>query len=141
MKKTTIIKLITGTVVLAALLLFLANGMLLGYKLLGHDLDLDVRDVRIWNNFTDSQANDNTTPDPDFGGHHGAILALWKGAIEWGSEPMGGSTWGAEYLFDDWTVRFGRIYFYKLEDVGYSGVPTFHGPVSTRVGIGAVGDR
>jgi hypothetical protein len=69
--------------------------MLLGYTLLGFNLSLDVRDVRIWNNFTDSQANDNTTPDPDFGGHHGAILALWKGAIEWGSEPMGGSTWGS----------------------------------------------
>jgi len=83
-----------GIAVVVAIACLLSNNAVLGYALLGFDLDLGVRDVRVWNNYTDATANDNTIPDPDFGGHHGAVLALWKGCIEWGSERMGGSSWG-----------------------------------------------
>lgn len=48
-------------------------------------LDLDQRSVRVFNNFTNPEANNNTTPDPDFPGYVGAELAIWKAAVEWGS--------------------------------------------------------
>lgn len=66
----------------------------MGYSLLGFKLGLSQRDFRIYNNFKDGTANNNIVPDPDFGGHHGAPLALMKGVAEWGSLPMGQSGWG-----------------------------------------------
>jgi len=90
----TFMRTVVGACVLVAVCLFLLNGSLLSYKLLGHNLGISQRDFRVYDNFQDSQSNDNTTPDPDFGGLDGAILALWKGCIEWGSEEMGNSTWG-----------------------------------------------
>jgi hypothetical protein len=55
------------------------------YTLIGHQLDLSQRDFRVWNNFTAPGANDNVTPDPSFPGYTGAVLAIWKGAVEWQS--------------------------------------------------------
>jgi hypothetical protein len=92
--KTALIRTIAGIAILALISLFLVNSSMLAYTLIGHNLDLDQRDFRIWNNFSDATANDNTTADPDFGGHIGASLALMKGCVEWGSEPMGQSSWG-----------------------------------------------
>ena len=46
----------------------------------------------------------------------------------------GGPTWGAEYEYEDFDVEPGLTYFYELEDIDYSGVSTFHGPVSATVG-------
>lgn len=60
-----------------------------GYTFLGGSLDLTQRDVRVFNNFSGALANDNTTPDPSFPGAVGAPLAIWKAAVEWGSEPHG----------------------------------------------------
>ncbi len=40
---------------------------------------------------------------------------------------------GARYRFEDLTTRHGKTYFYKLEDVDFEGVSTFHGPVRVRV--------
>lgn len=59
------------------------------YGLLGHKLNLGQRDFRIFNNFTDSSANNNNTPDPNFPGSSGAVMAIWKGCVEWGSLPHG----------------------------------------------------
>ncbi len=56
---------------------------------LGGSLALDQRDLRVHNNFTDPQANDNTSPDPEFPGASGAALAIWKAAAEWSSRPYG----------------------------------------------------
>ena len=50
----------------------------------------------------------------------------------------GGLTWGAEYEYDDFDVEAGLIYYYKLEDIDYSGVSTFHGPVSATMGDEAI---
>jgi hypothetical protein len=80
--------------VLAVSIPFFAGGSLCGYALLGFELGLDQRDFRIYNNFRDGLANDNMTPDSDFGGAHGAVLAIWKGVAEWGSGRMGDSPWG-----------------------------------------------
>src|SRR5262245_13620890 len=49
------------------------------------------RDFRIFNNFTDPEANDNTTADPNFPGYIGAPLAIWKACTEWGSELHAGT--------------------------------------------------
>jgi hypothetical protein len=41
--------------------------------------------VRVFDNFTDPTANDNTTLDPNWPGVDSAPLALWKGVAEWSS--------------------------------------------------------
>jgi hypothetical protein len=55
------------------------------FSTLGHALGLDQRDVRVFDNFADPEANDNTTPHPNWPGYTGAELAVWKAAVEWGS--------------------------------------------------------
>ena len=60
-----------------------------GYSLLGGSLRLPQRDVRVFPNFTDPESNDNLQEDPSFPGATGAALAVWKAAVEWGSEPHG----------------------------------------------------
>ncbi len=56
------------------------------WNALGGTLDLAQRDVRVFANFSDPEANDNTQLDPNFPGATGAALAIWKGVAEWGSE-------------------------------------------------------
>ncbi|MBM3977072.1 MAG: matrixin family metalloprotease [Planctomycetes bacterium] len=56
-----------------------------GYALIGGALNLDHRDARMFENFTDPEALANQTPDPNFPGALGARLAIWKAAVEWGS--------------------------------------------------------
>jgi len=51
----------------------------------GEDLPVTQRDFRVFNNFADAASNNNTTPDPQFPGQTGAVLAIWKAAVEWGS--------------------------------------------------------
>ena len=46
-----------------------------------------------------------------------------------------GSTSGADYRFVDTTVKYGRTYFYWLEDVDIYGVTTEHGPVQVVFGL------
>jgi len=67
----------------------LAPSRVEGYALAGFGLDTSQRDVRVFNNFGDASANDNTTPDPNFPGFTGAPLAIWKGVTEWASRPHG----------------------------------------------------
>jgi len=55
----------------------------------GHVLGLDQRDARVFNNFADPEANDNTTPHPTWPGAVGAPLAVWKALAEWGSRLHG----------------------------------------------------
>jgi hypothetical protein len=60
-----------------------------GFTTLGGSLNLTQRDFRLNNNFTNSGANDNTTPDTNFPGFLGADMAVWKGGVEWGSRLHG----------------------------------------------------
>ena len=60
-----------------------------GFVLLGHSLSLSQRDVRVFNNFTDTAANNNTVAHYNFPGYDGAEMALWKACIEWGSRLHG----------------------------------------------------
>jgi len=59
------------------------------WALLGHKLNIAQRDFRVFNNFTDSTANNNNTPDANFPGYQGAVMAIWKGCVEWGSTSHG----------------------------------------------------
>ncbi|MBM3975802.1 MAG: matrixin family metalloprotease [Planctomycetes bacterium] len=60
-----------------------------GYTLIGGSLSLSQRDVRVFDNFTDSTANDNVTADVNFPGYLGVELSSWKSVLEWGSELHG----------------------------------------------------
>jgi hypothetical protein len=64
------------------------------YSLLGDGLGLDQRDFRVFNNFQDPEANDNVIPHPNFPGHAGAVMAIWKAHSEWGSGPRAGNGLG-----------------------------------------------
>lgn len=61
------------------------------FTTIGGSLGTGQRDVRIFNNFTDAQANDNQIADPNFPGYVGAPLAIWKSVAEWGSRLHGGT--------------------------------------------------
>ena len=60
-----------------------------GFSLIGDDLPLAQRDFRVFNNFSKAKTNDNLTPDDNFPGHQGAVMAIWKGCMEWSSELHG----------------------------------------------------
>lgn len=60
-----------------------------GWSASGFSLDLDQRDVRVFDNFEDPTANDNASPSANFPGATGAELAIWKAVVEWGSERHG----------------------------------------------------
>jgi len=64
------------------------------FSFLGGSLGLTQRDFRVFNNFTDASANNNTTPHPNFPGALGAELAIWKAHVEWGSVPYAGDGQG-----------------------------------------------
>ncbi len=64
------------------------------YALTGESLDLTQRDFRVFDNFLDASANDNLVPHPNFPGHAGAVMAIWKAHAEWGSRPRGGDGLG-----------------------------------------------
>jgi hypothetical protein len=64
------------------------------YSLLGESLGLDQRDFRVFNNFPNPEANDNVSPHPNFPGHTGAVMAIWKAHSEWGSGPRAGDGLG-----------------------------------------------
>lgn len=59
------------------------------WALTGDSLGVFSRTVRVFDNFTDPEANANTQPDPAFPGFTGAELAIWKAAVEWSSDPHG----------------------------------------------------
>lgn len=56
---------------------------------LGGTLGLDQRDFRVHRNFTGPEADNSTATHPDYPGADGVVLAIWKAAAEWGSEPHG----------------------------------------------------
>jgi hypothetical protein len=73
-------------VALALGAVLLSPSQTVGFTTLGDTLSLSQRDVRVFNNFSNAGANNNTTPDPNWPGYVGAPLAIWKSCAEWGSE-------------------------------------------------------
>ena len=80
---------IPSSLALAAAMVFTGGNTTEGYSLLGSSLNLNQRDFRVYNGLTNSGANNNTTPDPEFPGSQGFVMAVWKGAVEWGSRLHG----------------------------------------------------
>jgi len=78
-----------STVALALATLVLLPARSEAFSTLGSFLVLGARDFRVFNNFSDASANNNTTPDPNFPGYTGAELAIWKACVEWASRPHG----------------------------------------------------
>ncbi|MEW6072934.1 MAG: matrixin family metalloprotease [Planctomycetota bacterium] len=76
----------------AALLLAPAESVM-SFTTIGGSLSAEgYRDVRVYNNFVDAQANNNTTIHANWPGWDGAEAAIWKGSAEWGSEVFGDGT-------------------------------------------------
>jgi hypothetical protein len=61
------------------------------FSKIGGSLGQGQRDFRVFNNFTDASANNNTVGQTMFPGQLGAVLAIWKGHTEWSSEPWAGT--------------------------------------------------
>ena len=77
----------------ATAILFAPTENVLGYSTIGGSLSAEnQRDIRVYNNFSDSASNDNTTIHSNWPGWDGAELAVWKGAAEWGAEVFGNGT-------------------------------------------------
>jgi hypothetical protein len=62
------------------------------FTTLGGNLNLAQRDFRVYNNFTGASDNNNQVPDTSFPGYQGAMMAIWKGSVEWGSLAHGDGT-------------------------------------------------
>jgi hypothetical protein len=62
------------------------------YILLGWNLPLTLRHARVFDNFTGTNANNNTTPHPNWPGYTGCEMAIWKAMAEWGSGLHGDGT-------------------------------------------------
>lgn len=100
-----------------------------GFALLGHQLGLGQRDFRIFNNFADAPANDNQTPHPDYPGATGAVMAIWKACVEWGSEPHGTGTGDAtQSVIGSGTSNFEPSY--QGLATGVPGAGNVHAPLS-----------
>ena len=80
---------LTGALALGVAALLVTPPQSHGFNLLGHSLGQGQRDFRVFNNFDNNAANNNTTPEGNFPGALGAVLAIWKGCVEWGSGPHG----------------------------------------------------
>jgi len=63
-----------------------------GFSTIGGSLPLSERQFRIFNNFSDVQANDNQTPHPDIAGGVGAFMSIRKGAYEWNNRTFASGT-------------------------------------------------
>ncbi|MBA2556484.1 MAG: matrixin family metalloprotease [Chloroflexi bacterium] len=83
--------------ILPALALATAGAMLMpleqaeGFSTIGGNLNHTKRHLRAYNNFGDFNANSNQTAHPNFPGALGAPMAIWKGAVEWGTKHADGT--------------------------------------------------
>jgi len=96
------------------------------------------RDFRIFNNFTDPEANDNTTPDPNFPGYTGAPLAIWKACTEWSSELHGGTGNGDPHQpggLGSGGANFDAVFQGLATDVGGTDSNTFSELIGSDNGI------
>ena len=81
------------------------------FSRLGSNLSVNERDMRLFDNFSDASANDNTTAASQFPGQTGAELALWKGIVEWGSQAHGNGSGDTSQatLVTELFERIGRL--------------------------------
>ncbi len=89
MRAAQCLRFVPATALITGAWLLLGAPGLQAFTTLGGSLDLGERDVRIFNNFADPEANDNQTPHPSWPGYVGAPMAVWKAVAEWGSKLHG----------------------------------------------------
>lgn len=84
------------------------------FSLIGGSLGTAQRDFRVFNNFVDAAANNNVTPHANFPGATGAVMAIWKGHVEWASGPYAGNGLGdgvtSNINLGDGGANFDNIY-------------------------------
>ena len=94
-----------------------------GFSLLGFSLSPNQSEFRVFNNFQDSTANNNITPNDNFPGALGAVMAIWKGVAEWKSELHGDGT-GDPHQFSglgSGNSNFDPIFNGEANSVGFIG--------------------
>ncbi|MBT4465605.1 MAG: matrixin family metalloprotease, partial [Planctomycetes bacterium] len=84
-----ILRLTTGSLILAGASFFVMSDSAIGYSTIGGSLNLGQRDFRVHDNFSGSSANNNSTNHSNWPGYTGAELSIWKGGAEWNSRPHG----------------------------------------------------
>ena len=77
------------SIALGATFLMMTPAESTGFSVLGHSLSPTQADFRVFNNFLDAQANNNTVITENYPGYSGATLAIWKAVAEWSSGPHG----------------------------------------------------
>lgn len=87
MNKQTLI--LPGLAIGLGVLVLLPAQRAQAFATIGGSLAQNQRDFRVYNNFSGASDNDNVTSDPMFPGYEGAVMAIWKGSIEWGSVAHG----------------------------------------------------
>ncbi|MDZ4771882.1 MAG: matrixin family metalloprotease [Planctomycetota bacterium] len=84
-----VVKLILPTAALGLAGILLVPTQSDAFTVIGTSLSTSQRHFKIFDNFTDVQANNNVTPDTNFPGYTGVEMAIWKAAVEWGSRLHG----------------------------------------------------
>ncbi len=122
-------RLLLTTAALAGAWLFSLPTTSTGYTLAGFSLNTNVRDFRVRNTWP-ANANTNFTPDMNFPGAVGPVLACWKAATEWASWPHNGSGLGdpTQPPFPD-SLGSGEANF----DFVWAGTATTEGVLADRI--------
>ncbi|RMH05323.1 MAG: hypothetical protein D6702_00610 [Planctomycetota bacterium] len=91
-----------------------------GFSTIGGNLGLTQRDCRIYDNFTDAAAHNNTQPHPNWPGYTEIELSCWKAMAEWGSRKFGdGSGDSTQFQIGDGRANFN--FFWNGEASGVGG--------------------
>ena len=81
--------LLPSAVVASTALFVLPSEQTQAFTTIGGSLGTGQRDYRVFNGFVDAKANNNTLDEPNYPGSDGAVVAIRKGAAEWGSTSHG----------------------------------------------------
>jgi hypothetical protein len=95
------------------------------WSVLGTTLTTSQRHFKVFDNFTDTEANNNVTPDTNFPGFTGVEMAIWKGAVEWGSRLHGNGNGDPS----------------QVGDLGSGGANFDFYYVGNAIGVGSIGDN
>ncbi len=90
------------------------------WSVIGGNLSLSQRDVRIYDNFIDAASHNNTIPHANWPGFTEIELSCWKAMAEWGSRKFGdGSGDTTQYQIGDGRADFD--FFWNGEASGQGG--------------------
>jgi hypothetical protein len=114
-----IIRLAIGSSLLVGSTLMIAPQQADGFTTIGGSLGLAQRDLRLFNNFNGSSANNNTTIHANWPQYDGAELAMWKAGAEWNSRAHGdGSGDSSQGSVGSGTANFSYAWNGNASNVG-----------------------